>query len=314
MTAPGGVIWRVYGLHVRSPWPLSPSRSAAAAPDLTIELLTPRASPAEGLPGQVLGESRVEGRLREGAYAADGRVSLVYPGYLVARFDLERAVCELQPDPAADPAVVQRLVAGPVLATWMILNDLPMLHASAVQIGSGAVVFVGNSGSGKSTIAAALVGAGAVAITDDVCRLAEHDGVWVCYPDAGQLRLRNESAALASMFHEEAATSTEDRTTLCVPTTTDPVPVAAAVFPRIADDVTEPVATRLRGARAVVALLERPRMASLLGHDVSAALFRFGSSLAATVPTWELAVPRATVTPRLAADLLATVSGMLAEP
>lgn len=310
MTVIKGEVWRLYGLDVRSPLPLSRSRSAASTPTVTIEVHDPCPTP-EGLAGRLLGECRVDGQLLEAAYDVDGAVYVLFPGNLVARFDTGRAVCEITPDPSADPAVVRRLVAVPVLATWMILTDRPVLHASAVQIGDTAAVFVGNTGSGKSTIAAALVGAGALAITDDLCRLAEHDDGWVCYPDVGQLRLRAGSAALATMFNSEVVAPVDGRLTVSVPTAELPVPVGAVVFPRISREAPQMAATRLRGTRAVLALLEHPRMASLLGDEFSPALFRFGSRLVAQVPTWELVVPWAAVTPGLGGELLAVVSGTL---
>lgn len=305
--------WRVYGLDVSAPWPLSPERSPAPQPDLTILLGEERPAPADGLPGRLLGEARVDGHLREAAYACGGTVSLLFPGLLVATFHTERRECELFPDPGADPELVRRLVASAVLATWMILTDIPVLHASAVQVGDEALVFVGRSGSGKSTIAAALVGAGATAISDDVCRLSQHSGRWLCHPDAGQLRLRDGSHALAQMFDGDEVTATSDRLMLFLPTAEAPVPVAGIVIPRITPGAPGFAPLRLRGTRAVVSLMEHPRMASLMGDELSPSLFRFASSLVAAVPTWELVLPRTTVTPSLGADLLGEVAQMMAE-
>lgn len=315
MNNPAAGTWHVYGLEVMAPWALSAVPSPVGAhPDLTIVLGEEHPALAEGMPGKLMGESRVEGHVWEAAYASDGMVSLLFPDILVATFDVERRRCELHPDPGVDQVVLRRLVTTAVLATWMILTDIPVLHASAVRIDGAAVIFVGRSGSGKSTIAAALVGTGATAITDDVCRLTEHDRGWVVHPDSGQVRLREGSHALATMFRGDEVVTTPDRVMLCLPTVEAPVPVAAIVVPRISHEARSLAATRLRGTGAVLAVLEHPRMASLMGDDLSRSLFQFASSLVTAVPTWELVLPRAAVTPRLGAELLAEVSQVLASP
>ena len=65
-----------------------------------------------------------------------------------------------------------------------------VLHASAVRVGTGAVLFCGPSGAGKSTLAAALVDAGHELVTDDICGITiDADGTpWVT-PDGRQLKL-----------------------------------------------------------------------------------------------------------------------------
>jgi hypothetical protein len=65
-----------------------------------------------------------------------------------------------------------------------------VLHASAVRVGGGAVLFCGPSGAGKSTLAAALVRAGHDLVTDDFCGITiDAGGVpWVA-PDGRHLKL-----------------------------------------------------------------------------------------------------------------------------
>lgn len=305
-------VWAICGLHVRSPIPLGRAPSRLTEPDLAISLTDPRPAPA-ALPGRLLGEHHLDGRLTEASYEHERLVSLLLPGSLVATYDVPRAQCTVSPDPSVGEALLQRLIAGPVLATWMILNHLPVLHASAVAIADRAVLFVGNSGAGKTTIAAALVGSGGVLIADDVCGLAERDDGWVCFPDAGLLRLREGSSALATMFEDDTtAAPAAGRTMVSSPPVESPVAVGAIVLPRIAQEVSQVTATRLQGTRSVLALLEHPRMGSLLGEEFSESLFRFASTLVAAVPVWELLVPRAApVTPQIGAELHEAVTALL---
>lgn len=305
-------VWQVYGLYIASPWPLStvPVGGEVVA-DLTIVLGERRVAPEGDLPGRVVGTARRGGELLEATYDDGGAVSLLVPGFLVATFDAQRRSVVVYPDPDARTDAVRRFVATAVVATWMILGDMPVLHASAAQVGDGAVLFMGNSGSGKSTMSAALVGAGGRAISDDVCRLAQVDDRWVCFPDAGLLRLRPGSEALASLFPSDAVASLEDRIAVTVPTPSDPVPVAAIVVPRIAEDAARIEWSRRRGTNALMAIIQHPRMASLQSDELAPGLFQFASALVASVPVWNVVVPRVPITADFAVMLHDEVSTLL---
>jgi hypothetical protein len=60
---------------------------------------------------------------------------------------------------------------GPIIGFVLHLRGTPCLHASAVVIDGRAVAFLGHSGAGKSTMAAAFVRRGFAALTDDVLAL-----------------------------------------------------------------------------------------------------------------------------------------------
>ncbi|HEV2674710.1 MAG TPA: serine kinase [Aliidongia sp.] len=88
-------------------------------------------------------------------------------------------------------AALVSVVAGAVLHQRA---SLP-LHASCVLIDGRAVAITAPSGTGKSTLAAALVSAGHRLLTDDICviRFAE-DGTAMAVPGAPRLRLYDDSA------------------------------------------------------------------------------------------------------------------------
>jgi hypothetical protein len=105
----------------------------------------------------------------------------------------------------AEPDHAASLLLGPVLATVLRLRRTVALHACVVEVGSSAVLLVGERGAGKSTLAAALADRGHAILADDVGTLAERaGGTWVAHP--GYPRLRLDPASLASFAAPPEAT------------------------------------------------------------------------------------------------------------
>ncbi len=75
---------------------------------------------------------------------------------------------EIVVDPAGDDATVRTFLLGSVLAACLQQRGMLTLHASAVATPTGAVLFAGASGHGKSTLAAAFVERGYPLVADDV--------------------------------------------------------------------------------------------------------------------------------------------------
>ena len=71
-------------------------------------------------------------------------------------------------DDRRDPSL---LLLGMGLAAALHLRDVPILHAASVLIGGAAVVFVGESGQGKSTLVGGLTLAGCPFLCDDLSAL-----------------------------------------------------------------------------------------------------------------------------------------------
>ena len=164
--------YAAYGLHVRSPFVLPFTRCPgppAGAPDVTVHLgTTPATLPApveacarwEAAPGAFL--LTVDGVARY--LATDGRDVLV------------------EPRGGGDPDVGVFL-AGPVFGALLQQRGVVTLHASAVATEAGAVLFVGGSGCGKSSLAAALVARGYALMADNVTGVVlEEDGHVVALP------------------------------------------------------------------------------------------------------------------------------------
>jgi hypothetical protein len=160
----------------------------------------------------------------------------------------------------------QRHLIGRVLPFAAALAGLEPFHASAVAGEAGGVVFAGESGLGKSTLAAGLVLAGWRLLTDDVLAVSVADGAARAHPGAGLLWVRPPTM-------QSLGTSTAGRLGEVVGRARDGVRLAVPV-------VTEAVAVRAiyllepAGARGPAGLAPPPAAlaARLLASSFNAVL------------------------------------------
>jgi hypothetical protein len=83
---------------------------------------------------------------------------------------------------------------GPVLSYWLERLGIPVLHAAAVRTDAGAAGLLAPSGGGKSSLAAALLQAGAPLLTDDILPVEESGGTFLARPGLPQMRMEPDSA------------------------------------------------------------------------------------------------------------------------
>lgn len=96
----------------------------------------------------------------------------------------------ITPAPAADPGLMRQYLFVPVFYALLYFRGLIPLHASAVSVDGGAVLFLGPQGAGKSTLAACLRQRGYRIMADDFCvtAMVENAGI-VVFPGNPQLKL-----------------------------------------------------------------------------------------------------------------------------
>jgi len=85
---------------------------------------------------------------------------------------------------------------GPILGLVLRLRGVTCLHASAVAFGDRSVAFVGQTGAGKSTTAAAFARQGYGVISDDIVALVEREGALHVMPAYPHLCLWPESVKM----------------------------------------------------------------------------------------------------------------------
>lgn len=112
----------------------------------------------------------LEGEVEAGLFmyvAPEGRVRIAVPG--VADFLVEdgrRAV--IAPAPGHAMADIDAFIGGSVFGALCHQRGLLPMHAASVEVGGGAVMMMGPSRAGKSTLSAALANRGHRLVADDV--------------------------------------------------------------------------------------------------------------------------------------------------
>lgn len=93
------------------------------------------------------------------------------------------------PTPDTPIETLRHLLLDQVLPRCLAHQGMLMLHASAVALEHGVVLFLGSTGEGKSTLAGYFHQSGAQAISDDCVRLLDDQGSVEVIPSYGGLRL-----------------------------------------------------------------------------------------------------------------------------
>ncbi len=167
----------VYGLGVHSTVELPELVPGSAPPDVVVRLASiPGAPPDPAASGSVV-------------HATPDEVRLHWPeaGTILVRHGRE---ITLDPRPGADSDVLRLYLLGPALGLLLHQRGLLVLHASAVALNGGAAAFLGHSGRGKSTTAAALHARGWPVVADDVVAVdLSPPGTPVALPGFPQLKL-----------------------------------------------------------------------------------------------------------------------------
>ena len=133
------------------------------------------------------GEQRVlfEQPLPRGSFAVgtgtDGTHWLDHTYYGTFRVLEDGSEIACAPNDVAD-WVWQRFLIAQALPLASLLHGYEPVHASAVVLGGRALLLMGTSGAGKSSVALQLTAHGAAFLADDVTALELHDGVVMAHP------------------------------------------------------------------------------------------------------------------------------------
>jgi hypothetical protein len=169
-----------------------------------------------------------------------------WAGLCTVRVTASGDVRRFTPCAGVDVEKARRLLSGPVQALVRHLAGEVSLHASAVALGDAALVFLGSSTCGKSTVAADLCRARAKMLADDAAFLEQRERSFWVSPSESIHWLREDAADLFGAAEAGSA----KRPLSPVALATGPVPLrlmVALVFDETAD---RPTLRRLHGHEA----------------------------------------------------------------
>lgn len=96
--------------------------------------------------------------------------------------------------PQAKPESFHVYLLGQALSFALVKNGIEPLHATVLEVGGKAIAFLGDSGFGKSTLAAEFLRAGYRLLTDDLLVLGKGGDQFVAYPGPPRIKLFSEIA------------------------------------------------------------------------------------------------------------------------
>jgi hypothetical protein len=195
-------------------------------------------------------------------------------------------------DPAGRTELLPILLAGTVSAFLLTLRGHLVLHASAVAVDGAALAFVGQSGRGKSTMAALMCVAGAELVTDDVLSV-DPGPPPTCAGGAPEVRLREKAVAIVDAQPAIATRTTADDRLAFAPgaASYEPRPLAGIVIPAPSRTAAEVETERLNAGAALVALLSFPRVHGWRRPEVLTREFAMLSQLVNQVPVFKATIP-----------------------
>lgn len=301
-------IYELYGRRYRSDveldLPGSPGESYDVAIRWGADILDSSAPP----PGEVIASYASQTTTWYVATASVTCFVLRFPNvgeFIVAR-DLTEVI--VRRDPSGQPELLPILLTGTLSAFLLALSGETVLHASAVEISGGALAFVGQSGRGKSTLAALLCVELAHLVTDDVLVVRVDGGHATCLGGATELRLRPGSTTIADARPDRPVRPTADgRLAVTAPSAASgTLPLSAIIIPTPSQDSRAVKMRQMAPANALFMLLSIPRVYGWTLPEVLQRDFETLSRLVNRVPVFEALVPWGPpFDPAIAAELAA---------
>jgi hypothetical protein len=175
-----------YGLGIHSALPLPQFLSATIACDVMARWGQRTDIPADLLAPEGSEPSYVQARAEEALLCLQG------VGSFLVRQGREIVVI---PEAGVEDRLLQPYIVEALMAVLLYQRGRLVLHGSAAAIRGSAIVILGPSGRGKSSLVAALHARGHGIVADDVTAVSAGMGSATAYPGFPQLKLRPKVAA-----------------------------------------------------------------------------------------------------------------------
>ena len=294
-----------YGLRLRSavalPFNRLPDAVDVAAADVTVRFgVVPRALPAA-----------TSGPFIRRAFWEAQRDAFLMHYEGVARYLVTNGRDVLVEPWGGSEDDIAAILANTPLTALLQQRGVATLHAAAVQAEAGAVLLLGRSGDGKSSLAAALVERGYPLVADDVAAVVLNGKAPTALPGFATLRLWKQTLDKMRMAHRAGARVRGTLEKFWVPTPrscSEPLPLSAVfvLTPQSRPDIR---IESMPPGDAFAALAEhahRPRVMDAMGQRP--AHFRAAAAIARDVPVMRVTRP---VYPFLLEELAARVEARM---
>lgn len=272
-----------YGLGIKSTLPLPEFLAKNAKCDVTIRWENFAYKPQDYVPLEVVDKpAYIKITAAEAIiFVKDVGVFLVHGGQEVV----------VIPAPGVDDRLIRLYIVGTVMAVLLYQRGLLVLHGSVVDINGDAVVFLGHSGAGKSSTAAALHMCGHKIIADDVAAINLDTDPATVFPGFPQIKLSSEAAvSLGYDIEPLLLHPQEEKRGYRITQRFSPEPLLLKRIYVLAEDAAlgiEPI----RPQEAVIELVRHSRPTTLF-HSGGAPHFLQCASLAKKLTIYRLKRPR----------------------
>jgi len=284
------MIHHVYGINVESEFelPAPHANDGAAVADLvvrrrSVDFATTRFAALEGV------DDETEVWIEQGW--GEGRVTLRFPDLFAELTEDEIGIDPLE---VVDADYLAHVILDHVVPRWLALRGDLVLHGgSAVMPNGHAVAFIGDSGSGKSSLTTALGRQGWPVLGDDAVRLVRGEGRWLVMPAYPGTRLLGDSRrALSPGTRSTPMSAGDDKHRLIADVPTAKGAVRLGLVVALGDDHAVPVTARLSLAEATAGLVKHSFYLAPTRGEVAPRAFVQSSELAEAVPCVRLDFPR----------------------
>ncbi len=223
-------------------------------------------------------------------------------------------------DPSVDLPLAAVYFSGTVMAFLLGLAGRLTLHASAVapvpvpSVGRSVIAILGDSGAGKTTLAALCAAAGAAFVTDDLLLVDLGGPEPIVVGAANELRLRPEAGWVLEQFPVAPRVRRTPDGRLAIQPSPDHGDAGAGrlralLVPVLARDEETVELTRVSPVDALFLLARAPRLAGWTDETVLSRQFDAMANLAARVPCFTAKIPWAPQTRRRVGETLLRLVG-----
>jgi len=309
--------YQLYGLSLASPLALAcPRARRGRRPEVRLRLGKPGRFSRIAPPGRTRAAGRdwfTWRRLETGAtylrWTGLGEFLVSVDGLDITYHQLERAT----------PESLSTYLLGQVLSFSLLALGVEPLHGTVVEIDGRAIAFLGDCGSGKSTLGAAFLRLGYPLLTDDLVTLQRTAAGYVAHPGMPRLKLFPGVARSVLGIERGGPRMNAGTSKRILPlgpgqVAHGPAPLRALYVlagPRRAGRRTaERIGLeRLSGGAALLATIRNSFNTIVTDRNRLARQFAFASALAAAVPVTRLSYPRTlSLLPAVCETVLADVS------